>query len=67
MGLTLQRDGKMHQIITEAQVRLSLSEEVVQRMLIVRARRADMVRVARTSRMDMLARPQQVSWETEEV
>ena len=65
MCLTLQTDGKIHQVITEAQLRLSLSEEVVQRM--VRAKRADMVRVARTSRKDMLARPQQVSWETEEV
>ena len=65
MGLTHQTDGTIHQIITGAQVRLSLSEEVVQRML--RARRADMVRVARTSRKDMLARPQQVSWETEEI
>ena len=65
MCFTLQTDGKIHQIIKEAQVRLSLSEEVVQRM--VRARRADMVRAARTSRKDILARLQQVSWETEEV
>jgi hypothetical protein len=65
VGLTLQTNSKVHHIITEVQVRLSISEEVVQRM--VRARRAEMVILAKTSRKDMPARPQQVSWEPEEV